>query len=90
MVPADFFVWVVIKIAVFIENLPFSTVQAPILLVKATLDGMPDDSSIFDWSPFTTNQVRTVDITASHSDILWRSETLPIFAQALLRYLGNA
>jgi amino acid adenylation domain-containing protein/non-ribosomal peptide synthase protein (TIGR01720 family) len=66
------------------------TVQAPILLVKATLDGMPDDSSIFDWSPFTTNQVKTVDIEASHSDILWRSDTLPIFAQALLRYLGNA
>jgi competence protein ComEC len=29
MVPADFFVWVVIKIAVFIENLPFSTIQSP-------------------------------------------------------------
>ena len=29
MVPADFFIWVVIKIAVFIENLPFSTVQSP-------------------------------------------------------------
>ncbi|MFH0959732.1 MAG: DNA internalization-related competence protein ComEC/Rec2 [Pseudomonadota bacterium] len=29
MVPADFFVWIVIKIALFTESLPFSTIQSP-------------------------------------------------------------
>ena len=64
-------------------------VQAPILLVKATLEVPPENPAVFDWSPYTTNQAQTVDIPASHSDILWRQETLVSLATAINRYLSN-
>jgi len=64
-------------------------VHAPILLVKATLEKTPEDSTIFDWSPYSSSYVQTIGIAASHSDILWRPDTLSAFAQAIQRYLGS-
>ena len=78
-----------VQASLLTANHVLPVIEAPILLVKATLEPAPDDPSIFDWSPFTTTQAQTVDIPASHSDILWRQETLSSFAQAILKYLAS-
>jgi thioesterase domain-containing protein len=65
-------------------------VQAPILLVKATLEEAPADPSIYDWSRYTSGPTKTMNVAASHSDILWRQDTLSSFANALMKYLASA
>ncbi|MFY9136554.1 amino acid adenylation domain-containing protein [Zwartia sp.] len=67
-----------------------SVVQAPIMLVKATLEEAPEDPSIYDWSPYTSGPTKTIQVAASHSDILWRKDTLSSFANALMKYLASA
>jgi len=64
-------------------------VASPILLIKASLEESPDDASIFDWSPYTTGEMQIAEILASHSDILWRKETLPALAVAIREYLAT-
>ncbi|MDO9023316.1 non-ribosomal peptide synthetase [Zwartia sp.] len=72
------------------ENHHVPVVESPILLIKASLEETPEDTSIFDWSPYTTKAAIRVEIPASHSDILWRNETLPALADAVRKFLANS
>ncbi len=62
--------------------------HAAILLFKAMLDPQPEDLSLFDWSPFTESQFKTIDVQAKHSDMLWQPDSYPHIAECVRRYLN--
>ena len=63
--------------------------QAPILLIRANEDLAPSDPAAFDWTQYTSSAVEIASVQAKHTDMLWRSSSVPILTKEIERYLAK-
>jgi nonribosomal peptide synthetase DhbF len=61
--------------------------EAPIIFVRAGLEPLPEDPSMFDWSIHTQNGVSHVEIQSSHS-AMWETQPSIAIANVIVQHLN--
>ena len=61
---------------------------SPILFVRAALDPSPEDKTIFDWSPYTSEQLINEAVQTIHS-AMWEPEPSKQIAQLIRTHLSS-
>jgi hypothetical protein len=61
--------------------------EAPIIFVRAGMEPIPEDPSMFDWSLHTQNGVSHVEIQSSHS-AMWETQPSIAIANVIVQHLN--
>jgi thioesterase domain-containing protein/acyl carrier protein len=61
---------------------------SPILFIRAALDPTPADKTVFDWSPYTSEQLISEAVQTVHS-AMWESEPSKRIAQLIRAFLSS-